>query len=159
MASTNENRTVDIEATLYWPNLTRPNDMTGKYQVDLGNLDRSAIQTLSGIGVSPKVDEPDEGKPAKETFVTAKSNYPIKVMFKKGVEVSPVEQIGNGTKAKVRVTSYDWKFKNKTGVGLGIKKLMVTELNKYSEPEEPDFEDAAEPSGFDADALDEMFED
>ena len=43
-----------IEATLYWPNLSTVNEMSGKYQVDLGELNKAAVQTLETLGVSIK---------------------------------------------------------------------------------------------------------
>ena len=151
-----DNNTAIIEATLYWPNLDRPNDMSGKYQVDLGNLNDTAIKTLKGLGITPRDGSPKKDTdPDKGDFVTAKSNYPIKVVFKQGI--SPVEAnvIGNGTVAKVKVNAFNWKFKNKEGTSLGAQKLQVIKLSEYVIDKDDDFEDPA----FTDDDLDAMFDD
>jgi hypothetical protein len=152
MADTN---TAIIEATLYWPNLDRPNDMSGKYQVDLGNLDDAALKILKGLGIEPRDGSPKKDTdPDKGQFVTAKSNYAIKVVFKNGVEQVDPSLIGNGTVAKVKVNSFDWKFKGKTGTSLGAQKLQVISLAKYEAAADNDFEDVA-----DNDIDDNVFDD
>ena len=133
--------TAIVEAELMWPFLGRRNDMSNKYQVDLANLDKAAIKTLEGIGVTIRKDEPKEGKPDRGMFITAKSEYPIKVVFANGVEVVESTVVGNHTKAKVKVNAYDWKFKGNSGRSLGATKLQVTELVKY-ELTDDDFEDS-----------------
>ena len=76
-----------VEATLFWPNLATKNDMSGKYQVDLGLLDKQAVKTLESMGVTVKKDpRKNEDYPDRKAFVTGESNYPIKVVFKSGVE-------------------------------------------------------------------------
>jgi len=40
-----------IKATIYWANLKQPNKMSGKYQVDLGNLSSKAVAALEERGV------------------------------------------------------------------------------------------------------------
>ena len=137
MANRTENAV--IEATLFWANLTTENDMSGKYQVDLGLLDADAVKTIKSWGVPVKHDEGDgDKKPNKGDFVTAKSNYPVKVVFKAGVEQVDPTAIGNETVAKVKINPYDWKFKNKTGTSLGVSKLQVVQLNKYTPDDNDD---------------------
>jgi len=147
MATRTENAVID--ATLFWANLVTPNDMSGKYQVDLGQLTPEAVATMKSWGIPIKQDDGTDadadgkgGKPNKGAFVTAKSNYPIKVVFKAGIsEVDPAV-IGNETMAKVKINPYDWKFKAKTGTSLGVSKLQVTMLNEYVRVEDnSDFED------------------
>jgi len=148
-----------VEATLFWPNLATKNDMSGKYQVDLGLLDKQAIKTLESMGVTIKKD-PHKNKeyPDRKAFVTGKSNYPIKVVFKSGVEAVDSSEIGNGTKAKIKVVSYEWTFKNNTGIGLGVNKLQVTDLNRYVIEDDEDWDDDDEVSELD-EVLDEDFDD
>ena len=40
---------VKIKATLEWANLSVPNEMSGKYQVDLCNLSKEAVEAIEGI--------------------------------------------------------------------------------------------------------------
>ena len=147
-----------VEATLFWPNLATKNDMSGKYQVDLGLLDKQAVKTLESMGVTVKKD-PRKNKdyPDRKAFVTGKSNYPIKVVFKSGVESVDPGEIGNGTKAKIKVVAYEWKFKGSTGIGLGVNKLQVTDLAHYVVEDNEDWDDD-EVSELD-EVLDEDFDD
>mgnify|MGYP003625064604 CR=1 FL=1 len=149
-----------IEATLYWPNLATVNDMSGKYQVDLGELDKSAVKALESLGVDIKTD-PRKNKdyPDRKLFVTGKSKFPIKVAFRKGVEEVDPGEIGNGTKAKVRLVAYEWNFKGKEGIGVGVNKVFVTDLAKYVTDEDDD-DDWGEDDYDDlGDVLDSDFED
>jgi hypothetical protein len=156
---------VIVEATLYWPNLSRVNDMSGKFQVDLGNLKKNDIKALQDIGLEIKTDVPKEPKEGREKidrgqFITCKSNYPIKVLFAAGVEVVKTDVIGNGTVARVKLGSYDWTFKNKKGTSAAIDKVQVTSLSKYATEEDPDFEGStAAPVDDLNDSLDDMFKD
>jgi|DEB0MinimDraft_10_1074344.scaffolds.fasta_scaffold36229_2 hypothetical protein len=144
----NKHEDVVIEATLYWPFLGKVNDMSGKYQVDLGQLDKNAIKAIQSLGLTVRTDQPkDEDKPDREQFITAKSNYPFKVLFKNGVSVVPVDKIGNGTKARIKVNSYDWQFKGKSGSSLSAKVIQVTDLVEYTGVVDPDFEDSTPAPG------------
>jgi len=128
-----------IEATLYWPNLATVNDMSGKYQVDLGLLDKTAVKTLKGLGVEVKTDPCNNSDyPDRKSFVTGKSKFPIKVLFKNGVEEVDPGQIGNGTKAKVKLVAYEWSFRGKSGVGVGVNKVFITDLAKYTTDDDDD---------------------
>jgi len=130
-----------IEATLYWANLTTKNEMSGKYQVDMANLDKAAIKTLESLGVTVRTD-PHKNKDYGDRgqFVTGKSKFPIKVIFKSGVEEVDPEVIGNGTKAKIKFVTYDWKFQGKKGVGIGVNKIQVTDLVKYEDDDDDDLD-------------------
>jgi hypothetical protein len=129
-----------IEATLYWPNLATVNEMSGKYQVDLGELDKAAVKTLESLGVSIKTDpRKNEDYPDRKEFVTGKSKFPIKVSFKNGVEEVDPGEIGNGTKAKVKLVAYDWSFRGKSGVGVGVNKVLITDLAKYVTDDDDDW--------------------
>ena len=147
-----------IEATLYWPNLATVNEMSGKYQVDLGELDKAAVKTLESLGVSIKTDpRKNEDYPDRKAFVTGKSKFPMKVSLKTGVEEVDAGEIGNGTKAKVKLVAYDWSFRGKSGVGVGVNKVLVTDLAKYVTDDDDDWgeEDTDELD----DILDSDFED
>jgi hypothetical protein len=118
---------VVVEADIMWAALDTPNEMSGKYQVDLCNLSKESIDALESMGVVVKKKE-DKG-----FFITAKSrNYPIKAELSDGTPVTC--KIKNGSKGIATVKPYAWSWKNKTGVGTGINKLVITDLIEYTEP-------------------------
>ena len=120
----NEKTPIVVNADLFWANLAQVNEMSGKYQVDLSNLSDGAVEALEarGITVSNKQDE-------RGNFVTAKSKNPIRAYNTAGDELSVM--VGNGSKAKVGVSYYDWDFKGKKGRSVSIVKLVITDLEEY----------------------------
>jgi ketopantoate hydroxymethyltransferase len=128
-----EQKPVCIEATLMWPFLNKPNDMSGKYQVDLTNLSDKAVKALEDMGISVR------NKEGKGFYITAKSNHEIKALDKNGDQV--MAHIGNGTKAVCVMGSYSWTFKNKKGVSPSLKKLVITDLVTYSAQPKQDEEE------------------
>jgi hypothetical protein len=116
------------DVTLYWANLTERNSMSGKYQVDLGNLSDAQVEKLEDLGVNVR----NKGNEA-DNFVTAKSaNYEIKPYDKNGNELKGI-LIGNGSKATVLFDTYSWKTPaGKKGVSVSIKKLVITDLQEYN---------------------------
>lgn len=149
-----DKETAVITATLVWPSLVRKNKLTGKYGVDLSNLDDTAVSKLHALGVTCRLDEhKNDVKHDRERFITAKSNYPIKVVFKDDVEEVEPSLIGNGTMARVKVHSYAWKSpQGANGVSLGITKLQVTKLEVYEEDNSVFDEDYNDFDAPDADA-------
>jgi hypothetical protein len=115
---------VRIEATLMWPFLDKPSDMSGRYQVDLTNLSEKDVKALEDMGITVR------NKEGKGFFVTTKSHHPIKAVDKNGDKV--LAHVGNGTKAICVVGTYPWIFKNKKGVSPSLKKLVITNLVTYS---------------------------
>lgn len=126
-----------VNADLFWANLKTVNEMSGKYQVDLSNLSSPAVSALEEVGltVANKSDE-------RGDFITAKSKNPIKAFNEAGDELDVV--IGNGSKAKVVLSYYDWEFKGKKGRSASIVKLIVTDLEEYEavSVSDEDLEDA-----------------
>jgi len=119
---------VKIKADVMWASLDRPNEMSGKYQVDLCNLSDPAVNALEGMGLT--VRQKDD----KGYFITCKSNQPIKPFDSNGQPLEGVS-IGNGSKAVVLVGFYSWTFKNKEGVSPSLKKLVIDELVSYEDAE------------------------
>jgi hypothetical protein len=128
-----ETKQLKIEADLMWAFLDTPNTMSGKYQVDLCNLSKNAIKALEEVGVNVR------NKDEKGFFVTAKSkNYPISAIDEKG---NPIfAKIGNGSRGVALIKPYAYKMNGKSGVGVGINKLVVTKLVEYN-PEPVDTAD------------------
>jgi hypothetical protein len=121
-----DKKPVKINATLMWASLQKENTMSGKFQVELTELSPAAVSALEELGVEANKNPQ---KPEKGFYVTCKSSYPIVAYDKNGNEIDCL--VGNGSKAQVVLGSYQWQFKNKTGVSPSIKKLVVTDLVKY----------------------------
>jgi hypothetical protein len=126
-----ELKKVKVQAEVMWAFLDKPNELSGKFQVDLCNLSKDAVKTLEEMGVNVRTRE---DQPEKGFFVTAKSaNYPITTVDLDGAPVTA--KVGNGTKAVALLSPYEYTFKGKEGVGLGINKLVVTDLKVYEADE------------------------
>ena len=119
---------IKIKADVYWAQLNKINEMSNKYQVNLCNLSDAAVEALEAMGVSVNIGE--DKKADMGRFITCKSNNPIRAYDTDGDEIS--ELIGNGSKAKAVVGSYEWKYKNKKGISPSLKKLVITNLVEYA---------------------------
>lgn len=120
-----ELKPLKIEADIMWAFLDTPNNMSGKYQVDLCNLSKSAIKALEDYGVSVR------NKEEKGFFITAKSkNYPIKAEDTQGNPVNA--KVGNGSRGIALIKPFAYNVNGKKGVGVGINKLVVTSLVEYT---------------------------
>lgn len=118
---------IRVKADLYWAQLSEKNEMSGKYQVDLCNLSDAAAQKLSDAGVEVKTSDKEDD--TRGAYVTAKSANPI---FAFDTERNRIhENIGNGSKADVVLTTYNWDFKGKTGTSASIRHLTITDLIEF----------------------------
>lgn len=113
---------VAIKATAFWASLKETNKLSGKYQVDLGQLSDQAVELLQSMGIKVKDKGDDRGK-----FITAKSQSPIKAYDTDGDELH--EAVGNGSKLKALVGYYDWVSPmGKKGRSPSLTKMVVTDL-------------------------------
>lgn len=125
-----ESKPLKVQAEIMWAFLDTPNKMSGKYQVDLCNLTKGAVEALKSMGI-PVMNKAD--KPEKGHYVTAKSfNYPITAIDQDGNEIKG--KVGNGSKGIALIKRYEYSYQGKKGYGAGINKLIVTDLKLY-EPE------------------------
>jgi AAA+ ATPase superfamily predicted ATPase len=117
---------VKVKCDLYWAQLKKQNEMSGKFQVDLCNLSDAACKALEDLGIEIKSnkDKPEQGK-----YITCKSSNPIKAFEESGEEIDEI--VGNGSKAKALISAYEWKYKNKSGVSPSLAKLVITDLVVY----------------------------
>jgi hypothetical protein len=118
---------IKVQADIMWAFLDTPNQLSGKYQVDLCNLTKGAVDALKGMGVNVlnKSEQPEKGQ-----YITAKSvNYPIKTEDVNGNPIT--SKVGNGSKGIALLKPYEYSYKGKKGVGVGINKLVVTDLVVY----------------------------
>lgn len=127
MSNTNA-KPLPIKGTVYWANLSSKNAMSGKYQFDLGNLSSAAVAALEERGMQPRNKGDD-----KEYFITIKSKNPIRAFNTSGDEIGCL--VGNGSTAATVVGYYDWNnpVTNKPGRSPSCLKLVITDLNEYTE--------------------------
>lgn len=119
-----DNESIKIKCEIFWAQLDKMNDMSGKYQVNLGKLSDKAVEALEGLGLSVNEKE-DMGK-----FIVCKSNSPMRAYDTDNDQIT--EKIGNGSKAKAIVKPYDWSYKNKKGKSPSLVKLVITDLVEYA---------------------------
>ena len=126
---TDDKKKLKIKCDIYWAQLDKMNEMSGAYQVNLCNLSDAAAEALEEMGIS--VNQDSEKKADMGKYITCKSkNRPMKAFDVDGDEIT--EAIGNGSKAKALVGSYDWTYKNKKGVSPSLIKLVITDLVEYA---------------------------
>jgi hypothetical protein len=129
-----ELKKLKVQAEVMWAFLDKPNELSGKYQVDLCNLSKDAVKTLTDMGVSVRKRE---DQPEKGFFVTAKSaNYPIKTVDLEGNPITV--KVANGSKGVALLAPYEYTYQKKKGVAVGIDKLVVTDLKIYEADVETD---------------------
>jgi hypothetical protein len=121
----NMNPAIKIKADILWAFTDKPNEMSGKYQIDLCNLSDRATKELEKLGIEVR------SKEGQGHFITCKSNKPIRV-YDDGGSILDGVVIGNGSKAVAAVSFYEWSFKGKKGVSPALRKLVITDLVEYS---------------------------
>ena len=62
-----------VKTTLFWANTNTVNDLSNKYQVNLGQLSEKAVEALSSNGIEAKNKGDEQGY-----FITVKSANPIR---------------------------------------------------------------------------------
>lgn len=124
-----EQKRVKIKCDIYWAQLNKVNDMSGKYQVDLCNLSDAAVAALEDMGIS--VLENAKKKPEMGKYITCKSEKPIKAFDADGDEIGADVSIGNASKGKAMIGAYEWTYKNKKGISPTLNKLVITDLVEY----------------------------
>jgi len=120
-----------VRGTSMWASVFdgHPNALSGKYQIDICNLEEDTVSELEESGVTVKSDE------QKGRFVTAKGKFPPKVMdsSKSTWDKDDRGVIGNGSTIKASCRAYPWTFKGNSGMGLGLNQLMVLKHVMYEE--------------------------
>jgi len=116
---------VKVKGKVYWAQLNKVNDMSGKYQVNIGQLSAKAVDALEAMGLSV-LEKEGMGK-----FITCKSDKPIKAFDEDG-EIDSGVLIGNESECKALIKAYDWTYKNKNGKSPSLRKLVITDLIEYA---------------------------
>ena len=115
-----------IKGTAQWACVHEPNDLSGKFQVDICQLDKATDKKLENDGVN--VNKGENGKDYKGSFIVAKTKRRPKVMdAAKNIWPSNL-LIGNGSTVKCSVTPFDWTFKKKSGISASLNSLMVIDF-------------------------------
>ena len=132
-----------VRGKAQWAHVFEPNELSGKYQVDICNLDGKTVKELEAVGIDVKTGEGDKAE--KGRFIIAKSaKYPPKIVDRSGDVMDETVLIGNGSQIKASIRPYEWNFKGKAGVGAGLNSLMVLSLVEYGGLDELDPEDSGE---------------
>jgi hypothetical protein len=131
---------INIKCELYWPNLTRKNQLANKYTVDLALLSDEAVTALEDMGlkVNNKGDE-------RGHYITCKSNNKYRAFRPDGNEIliadrTPLDEeddpqmgvtVANGSKAKCLVSFYDWEYMKKKGRSPTLRRMIISDLVEY----------------------------
>ena len=123
-----------------WAFVHERNGLSGKYQVDICNLDGKTVKELESVGIDVKTGTGDKAE--KERYIIAKSAvYAPKVVDRRNDTWDETIKIGNGSRIKASVDAFNWTHKGKAGIGAGLNSLMVTSLVEYTGAEELEPED------------------
>jgi hypothetical protein len=123
---------VKIKGELFWAKWmnelnTKFNPDNDRYEAVVGNISDEDVKKLGTLGIKIK------NKEGQGNFILAKSKYEFAPVDAVGRKVE-IEEIGNGTKVEVELSSYTHRMSAMHGNAPSIKKITVTALEKY-EPE------------------------
>ena len=124
--------TVKIKGELFWAKWmkefnTKFNVTNNRYECVIGNISDADCTALKSLGIKIKTKE------GQGNYITAKSKYEFEPKTEAGDAVS-IDDIGNGTKVEVTVSSYTHPMSGLHGNAPSVKYLKVLNLVKY-EPE------------------------
>jgi hypothetical protein len=135
-----------FSGTLKFPFITSPNKKYEKYSTNFYPDDASDRKKIKDTGTKCGVKEDNEGE-LFYTFTTPQSEKPI-VVDTEGQPIPDDVLVGNGTKARVKITVE--KFKSPTWGDVARTRLVavvIDELVKYEKPEEPKAEASEKKTG------------
>lgn len=118
------NESFVIKGVLAFPHLAEM-DENDKYSLQIGNLSEAAVEKLESVGVDVKYK--DDDKYGRGFFITSTSKYPFKPVDADGLPLDG-STIGYGSVVRAKVSTYDWKYKQKSGVGVRVIHLVIDEL-------------------------------
>jgi hypothetical protein len=124
---------VKIKGELFWAKWmnelnTKFNPDNDRFEAVVGNISDEDVKKLGTLGIKIK------NKEGQGNFILAKSKYEFAPTTPSGDSVA-IEDIGNGTKVEVELSSYTHRMSAMHGNAPSIKKITVTSLEKY-EPED-----------------------
>lgn len=144
-----------VKGTLVWPFLARTNELSGKYQVDIANLDKEIAISLKKLGVNIRKEDEKKLKEREENgatsynrglFFTAKSSEQFFTVYNGSRDniLEDTSIVGNGTKAKVLVKLIPYNNKFGNGIFAGLGDILVTDLVEYHDSSDDLFDDEVE---------------
>lgn len=121
------------------------NDFSGYYDLKLVVSDKVAAGLKKrGVAVSDaKTNEQGEITIPKNS-VSIKTKFQPEVVDAKKALIPEGVLVGNGSEGNVRCHFYDWSYKGKHGVGLGLDAVQITKLVEYDKKEKGSLADAFE---------------
>lgn len=131
---TNTSKPLPINGDIYWAELSKANQYSGKYQFNLCNLSDAAVDALEMNGMQVRVNDK---KPEQGRYITMRSNRVIPAYNTSGDQLH--EEIGNGSTATVRVGHYDWNSpQGGKGRSPSCMKLTIRDLVVYQGADDGD---------------------
>lgn len=122
--------------TAFWAHLAKPNQMSGKYQIDLGLLDTATIKSFKDNKISVKKDDKfpvgDEKYRGQYVTLKASEDYPPSIVDAKKQALPNTVLVGNGSKVRVVYNAFEWTFKGKSGVSAGLQAVQILDLIPYT---------------------------
>ena len=131
-----------VKGIAQWASLSKPNNMSGKFQIDVCNLSKEDVAQLEKQGVTNVHVEKsrDDDYEPRGHYITMRSNAvskagdnldPPKVVDAKKQPLPRGVLVGNGSLVKVVYDPFEWTYKNKAGVSAGLRIVQVIELVKF----------------------------
>lgn len=131
-----------INGTAYWSHIVEPNNggkfPSGKYEMIIGNLSKEDIGKLKDLGMSKRIQNKGD---EKETFIKVKSQNQPKVIDTDKKDIDPIPLIGNGSKVKVQVNTYE---AGAAGLQITFNIVMLVDLVVYENKALKEFDDEDE---------------
>jgi hypothetical protein len=121
---------VKIKGEIFWARWMKEintafNPDYDRFEAVIANISDSDVKKLEGLGIKMKNNKENQGN-----FILAKSKYEFTPVTPTGDKVS-IDEIGNGTKVEVELSSYTHRMSAMYGNAPSIKKITVTQLEKY----------------------------
>ena len=129
---------------LYWTKVDPSNHDMGfsgdkpQWNTQIRTRNKDAVSAWKEVGMNPKVEEDDDGifyriSVHKDAFnKQGQPNKPVPVVGPDLMPLEDVSVIGNGTVANVKLRSFEWTFKSKTGIGFRLDAIQIVNLVEYA---------------------------
>ena len=126
-----------VRGKAHWAKLNRVDQMSNKYQMDIGSLSAGMIEKLKLHNVKIKNKGDDRGD-----FVTARSQFEVVLWDKNNQAMDLKTNIGNGSDVKVRVTfNKNHPMVEEKGTAMYLQKVKVLNLVEYVDDFDDDDDD------------------
>ena len=113
-----------VVCDVFWAFTNKTNKLSGKYQVDLCNLSDKAVELLEERGITVKSSDK---KPEQGNYITPVSTHNIRAYNTAEDELTGID-IGNGSKARAAIGTYDWTFSGKQGTSPSLVRFVIDDL-------------------------------